>query len=55
MRMVSDDFSRGISQAIGDVMQGMSTNELRRLAVGAYLDIRATITAEKGVRTVVSV
>lgn len=35
--------------------RGMSAAELRQLAVGAYLDIRATITAEKGVRTVVSV
>ena len=49
MRMVSDDFSHGIAQAIGDAMRGMSTAELRQLAVGPYLDIRATITARNAV------
>jgi hypothetical protein len=51
----NDNFSRGIAQAIGDAMQEMSTSELRQLAVGPYLDIRATIVAEKSVRTEVSV
>lgn len=55
MLMSSDNFSRGIAQAIGDAMQGMSTSELRQLAVGPYLDIRAVIAAEKSVRTAVSV
>lgn len=55
MLVVSDDFSRGIAQAIGAAMQEMSTAELRQLAVGSYLDIRATIAAEKSVRTAVSV
>jgi hypothetical protein len=47
MLMSSDDFSHGIAQAIGDAMQGMSADELRQLAVGPYLDVRAAITAEK--------
>lgn len=55
MLMVNDDFSRGIAQAIGDAVQGMSAAELRQLAVGPYLDIRATIATEKSVRTAVSV
>lgn len=49
MLMSSDDFSRGIAQAIGAAMQEMSTAELRQLAVGPYLDIRATITARNAV------
>lgn len=49
MLMNSDDFSRGISQAIGAAMQEMSTAKLRQLAVGSYLDIRATITARNAV------
>ena len=52
---INDDFTRGIAQAIGDAMQEMSADELRQLAVGSYLDIRATIAAEKSVRTTVSV
>lgn len=49
MLVVSDDFSRGIAQAIGAAMQEMSTAELRQLAVGPHLDIRATITARNAV------
>lgn len=49
MLMVSDDFSRGIAQAIGDAVQKMSAAELRQLAVGPYLDIRATVTARNAV------
>ena len=49
MLVVSDDFSRGIAQAIGGAMRGMSAAELRQLAVGPYLDIRATITARNAV------
>ena len=55
MLMSSDNFSRGIAQAIGGAMRGMSAAELRQLAVGSYLDIRATIAAEKSVRTAVTV
>lgn len=55
MLMSSDDFSRGISQAIGAAMRGMSAAELRQLAVGPYLDIRETIAAEKSVRNTISV
>lgn len=49
MLMISDDLSHDIAQAIGDAMQGMSAAELRQLAVGPYLDIRATITARNAV------
>lgn len=53
---INDDFTRSIAQAIGGAMRGMSAAELRQLAVGSYLDIRATIAAEKSVpRTAVSV
>lgn len=52
---VNDDFTYGIAQAIGDAMRGMPAAELRQLAVGSYLDIRATIAAEKSVLTAVSV
>lgn len=52
---INDGFTRGIAQAIGDAMREMSATELRQLAVGPYLDIRATISAEKSVRTAVSV
>lgn len=52
---INDDFTCGIAQVIGDAMRGMSATELRQLAVGPYLDIRATIAAEKSVRTAVSV
>lgn len=52
---INDGFTRGITQAIGDAMRGMSADELRQLAVGSYLNIRATIAAEKSVRTAVSV
>lgn len=52
---INDGFTCGIAQAIGDAMKGMSNAELRQLAVGSYLDIRATIAAEKSVRTTVSV
>lgn len=55
MLMSSDNFSRGIAQAINNTMRGMSAAELRQLAVGPYLDIRAAIAAEKSVRTAVSV
>ncbi len=55
MLMSSDNFSRGIAQAISDAMRGMSATELRQLAVGSYLDIRAAIAAEKNIRTAVSV
>lgn len=47
--MSSDNFSRSIAQAIGGAMRGMSAAELRQLAVGPYLDIRATITARNAV------
>ena len=52
---INDDFTCGIAQAISSAMRGMSADDLRQLAVGSYLDIRATIAAEKSVRNAVSV
>lgn len=52
---INDGFTCGIAQAIGCAMRGMSADELRQLAVGSYLDIRATIAAEKSVHTTVCV
>ena len=46
---INDDFTCGIAQAINSAMRGMSAAELRQLAVGPYLDIRATITARNAV------
>ena len=52
---INDGFTRGIAQAIGDAMQGMSAAELRQLAVGPYLEIRATVAAESRSCSLVSV
>ena len=52
---INDGFTCGIAQAIGDAMRGMSVDELRQLAVGSYLDIRATIAAESRACSLVSV
>ena len=52
---INDDFTYSIAQAIGDAMRGMPATELRQLAVGPYLDIRATIAAEKSIHNAVSV
>lgn len=55
MLMSSDNFSRGIAQAISDTMRGMSVTELRKLTIGSYLNIRATIAAESRACSLVSV
>lgn len=52
---INDGFTRSIAQAIGDVMRGMSADKLRQLAVGSYLDIRATTAAESRSCSLVSV
>lgn len=43
MKHYEDAFSAGVAEAVAIAMGSMSADELRQLAVGAYLEVRENL------------